>query len=163
MKRGILMKTKIFFDLDGTVFDLYGKSNWLELLENEKSGAFNGNFLPYIDKLEFFKIVGMLMDYGVEFNVITWLPKNASAEYMEICIKEKIEWVRKNMPFIKSIECIPYGTPKQKYATKSKRMYLLDDNIEVCNTWNSKIQRKAKNVSEKYSVVNALWDIFTEI
>ena len=34
------MARKILFDLDGTVADLYGTENWLELLLNETKGLF---------------------------------------------------------------------------------------------------------------------------
>ena len=27
---------KIYFDMDGTVYDLYGMKNWLEMLRNEE-------------------------------------------------------------------------------------------------------------------------------
>ena len=32
--------TTWYFDLDGTLADLYNSENWLENLENEKSGVF---------------------------------------------------------------------------------------------------------------------------
>ena len=46
----MLMSVKIYFDMDGTVFDLYGKQNWLEMLRNEVEGAFIGDWIPEINK-----------------------------------------------------------------------------------------------------------------
>ena len=44
---------KIYFDMDGTVYDLYGIDNWLEMLINEEKGAFLiGNPLVDMNKLE---------------------------------------------------------------------------------------------------------------
>lgn len=31
---------KIYFDMDGTVYDLYGMNNWLEMLRNEEKKRF---------------------------------------------------------------------------------------------------------------------------
>ena len=65
----------VYFDLDGTLFDLYGKRNWLEMLENEKAGAFaTGRLMQNIDKERLLTVVAELANYGVKFNVITWLP-----------------------------------------------------------------------------------------
>ena len=44
---------KIYFDMDGTVYDLYGMDNWLEMLRNEERGAFlYGDTLVNMNELE---------------------------------------------------------------------------------------------------------------
>lgn len=155
---------KVNFDLDGTVFDLYGKENWLEMLEAENPDVFLGEWLSYINKTAFFDTIEKLLEKKVEFNVITWLPMGASKEFEEECAKVKTEWVKENMPFIKEISCISYGIPKQKAIKKrAKTMYLLDDNKEVCNMWNTETQRKSFNLSEDFDVVKALQAILATI
>lgn len=158
------MSVKIYFDMDGTVFDLYGKKNWLDLLENEKEGAFVGNFLPEIDLVRFFSAIKELSAYGVQFGIITWLPMQASAEYEEVCRAEKMAWIRENMPFISEFNCVSYGTPKQKCIQKrAQTMYLIDDNAEVCKMWETATQRKALNIDKNWTVVDALEAIIEEV
>ena len=158
------MSVKIYFDLDGTVFDLYGKPNWLELLESENPDAFKGEFLPEINLTELHKVVFELWMNGVEFGVITWLPMNASPEYQTESAKAKSEWVRKNMGFVTEFNAIPYGVPKQKaIQQRAKKMYLIDDNSEVCAMWETNKQRKAVNVNKDFTVVHALKKILENL
>ena len=157
------MKINISFDLDGTLFDLYGKENWLYLLENHLCGAFEGDMLPEIDKREFLTIVYKLRDLGVHFEVVTWLPKNATKEYEWVCTEEKKRWCAEHLPFINSVRCVPYGTPKQKVASPAGRMYLIDDNSQICAEWETKVKRKAINVSSDFTAVDALVQIFNEL
>lgn len=155
---------KVCFDLDGTLFDLYGKSNWLELLETESAGAFIGDFLPEINVTELLNVVEKLKAFGVVFEVITWLPKNATKAYEEICTAEKMAWCSENLPFVSKVVCQSYGIPKQKAITKSaKTMILIDDNKEVCTMWETAKQRKSINVNKTYTVVNALQSVLTAL
>lgn len=158
------MTTKIFFDLDGTLFDLYGKENWLELLQTENPTAFEGDFLPEIDKSALFNVVNRLSALGVVFEVITWLPMNASEEYENECTRVKTEWVKANLPFISRIACQSYGIPKQNaIAKRAKQMFLIDDNAEICEIWTTAKQRKAVNISKTFTVVDALEKIYNEM
>lgn len=158
------MSVKIYFDLDGTLFDLYGKKDWLTYLEDEIPGAFKGDFLPSIDVNRLYDIMKSLAINGVQFEVITWLPRGASPEYSEICKIEKIEWVKQYVPFVTDIHCIPYGTPKQYAIQKrAKSNILIDDNYEICKMWETAKQRKAFLVTEKKNVVDLLEDIYFHI
>ena len=151
------MSTKIYFDLDGTLFDLYNKKNWFEDLTNERNGVFEGDFLEEIDTDNFYEIIDILLSMGVTFGVITWLPMQASPEYEEVCREEKMRWVRKNLPFVSEFNCVSYGTPKQNCIQKrAKRMFLIDDNVEICQAWETATQRIAINVNSKYTAEKAL-------
>lgn len=159
-----MKKTLIAFDLDGTLFDLYGKENWLELLRSENPSAFEGDFLPEIAISNLYSIMEKLANIGVIFEVITWLPKFASADYENKCSAVKKRWVKENLPFITNTACISYGVPKQKAINrKTGKMYLIDDNEEVGKVWKTKVQRKYVKVSKKFTVVDALEKIYKEI
>lgn len=162
------MSIKIAMDLDGTLFNLYGKPNWLDDLENEKEGVFNEygvnfGFMPFIQRQTIQEKILNMMDIGITFSIISWLPMGASPEYSEICRREKLEWVYRHLPMIKDIQLIPYGIEKQKAITKrAGRMILIDDNAEVCKMWETAKQRIAIQVSDDYSVLDALDDILEE-
>ena len=157
------MSIKVFFDLDGTLFNLYGKTNWLEMLRTEQAGAFIGSFLPEIDLCEFYQTIERLSIYGIQFAVISWLPMQASPEYEEICREEKNNWILENLPFVSEVSIVPYGIPKQDCIIKrAQRMILLDDNKEICETWETAKQRKAIQITKDWTVVHALKNLLEE-
>ena len=145
---------KIYFDMDGTVYDLYGMENWLEMLRNEEKGAFTlGNALVNMDELK--EVCLRLIAKGYQIGIITWLPMGASLEYCEICTKEKREWAEKNMPYISEFYALEYGVPKQYApARRAAEMWLADDNKEVREMWITEKQRKAIDATE--NIINAL-------
>lgn len=145
---------KIYFDMDGTVYDLYGMENWLEMLRNEEKGAFTlGNALVNMDELK--EVCLRLIAKGYQIGIITWLPMGASLEYCEICTKEKREWAEKNMPYISEFYALEYGVPKQYApARRAAEMWLVDDNKEVREMWITEKQRKAIDATE--NIINAL-------
>ena len=94
------MKKEIYFDLDGTLYDLYGMENWLERIEKEKPNTFtDGNFIVNYD--EFIQCVTKLKEQGYNFNVISWLPYDVTYNYRKKCEQEKRSWIKKFLPFVK--------------------------------------------------------------
>ena len=158
------MSIKIYFDLDGTVYDLYNVENWLEKLHSEDASVFSeGNFIG--DYNRFKTVCEKLVSVGVQFEVITWLPMQASEEYEIECTEVKREWVKKFMPFVTEFTAQSYGIPKQNAIKKrAKTMYLLDDNKEVCEMWKTDKMRKAINVNrDELTTIEALEMIYCEI
>lgn len=145
---------KIYFDMDGTVYDLYGMENWLEMLRNEEKGAFTlGNAL--VDTVALKEVCLRLIAKGYQIGIITWLPMGASLEYCEICTKEKRRWAENNMPYISEFYALEYGVPKQYApARRAAEMWLVDDNKEVREMWVTEKQRKAIDATE--NIINAL-------
>lgn len=150
------MSKKVYFDLDGTLYNLYGIENWLDYLENEKSGIFLvGKFIG--DYEGFINEIQRLLVGGYEFGVITWLPMGASREYEEKCRAEKATWIKKYLPFATEINICSYGIPKQNCVQKRcSEMILIDDNTEVCKVWDTNKMRKSINISETFTAIDAL-------
>ena len=150
------MSKKCWFDLDGTLYNLYNIPDWLDYLENEKEGIFTKGELM-VNEEDFTGETMRCMANGWEFGVISWLPMGASPEYEEQCRKEKMEWIKKYLPFVKEINIVPYGVPTQNcIQKKAKTMVLIDDNIEVCKAWDTSKMRKSINVNEHFDVMAAL-------
>lgn len=157
------MSTSVYFDLDGTIYDLYSMPKWLEMLQNEQEGVFiQGQSCVPLDKLN--SNIYRLLQLNVRFGIISWLPMQASLEYEEICRQEKLQWIKENLPFITEILIVPYGTPKQNSVRKkTRKMFLIDDNINVCEMWKTKKQRKMILVNNDFDVIDALEQIYSEI
>ena len=118
------MTKKIYFDLDGTVYNLYGQKDWLKRLDNEDETVFKtGDFIGDYD--EFMTIIHKLFEKGVEFGVITWLPMYATPSFERKCAEVKKDWIYKYLPFVNEIHIIPYGIPKQQAILKKTDLMVL--------------------------------------
>lgn len=133
---------RIYLDLDGTVFDLYGQPDWLERILAEDETVF-ATGKPLYDKDELASTIADLQRKGYEVGVITWLPKDATAEYEKRCAQVKREWVREYLPMVNDFNAVSYGTPKQQFAKRAETIILVDDDDRVRAMWDTPKQRKS--------------------
>ena len=132
------MTTTIFFDMDGTIADLYGVDNWLDYLI-----AFDS--LPYEIAKPLLKLnvlarkLNQLQKMGYKIGVISWLAKNSNDAYDEAVTKAKREWLKKHLSSVKfdEINIVKYGTPKQIFA-KTENDILFDDEEKNRKNWTGK-------------------------
>ena len=127
----------IYFDMDGTIANLYAVENWLSMLRSE-------NPLPYklaepmvnVSKLNVY--CGQLRRKGVEVGVITWLSKESSISYEKKVIRAKQEWLKKYFPACgKERHMVSYGVPKVSVVEKVEGNYLIDDEGQNGRLWES--------------------------
>lgn len=146
------MTTTIFFDMDGTIADLYGVENWLNYL-------LIADALPYeiakpLVKLNVLaRILNKLQKEGYRIGIISWLAKNSDATYDEKVIEAKQKWLKKHLASVKfdEINITPYGTPKQIFA-KTKNDILFDDEKRNRDNWTG----KAFDVNEILEVLKGI-------
>lgn len=130
------MEKAIFFDLDGTIADLYGVSNWLAKLRAEDDSPYreaNPLFPPY----DIYLLLENMKSLGVRTGVISWGSKHASKEYNRSIRRAKIDWL-KEMGLLDSfdeIHVVKYGTPKHQVIKKERRGILIDDNEDIRAEW----------------------------
>ena len=130
------MKRTLVFDMDGTIANFYGVSNWLEDIRN-------GNPRPYIvaeplyDMEILNAILNLLKLQGWTIAVTSWLAKGSDKEFDELTRIAKKEWLAKyNFPF-DEIHLVKYGTTKANCTRKNQGYQILvDDNEQVRNGWN---------------------------
>jgi phosphoglycolate phosphatase-like HAD superfamily hydrolase len=158
------MKTKVYFDMDGTIADLYNVEDWLPKIIKEEKGAYL-SAKPLFNQKDLEEILTKLFHKGVEFGVISWGAKNSSTDYLKQTEKEKRTWLKMYIPTLESdVTVQPYGTPKHMAITgKYDNIYLVDDNAEVLTEWEENSNRKGVKVSNTYDVVMALYGILEEL
>ena len=130
--------TTIFFDMDGTIADLYGVENWLDYL-------IASDVLPYeiakplIRLNALARILNRLQKQGYKVGVISWLAKNSNTAYDEKVTRAKKEWLKKHLASVNfdEIHIVKYGTPKQTFA-KTENDILFDDEEKNRNDWTGK-------------------------
>jgi len=129
-----MMRT-IYFDMDGTIADLYGVGNWLDYLMNE-------NPLPYeiakpLIRLNVLaRLLNKLQRKGYKIGIISWLAKINSTEYNEKVTAAKEKWLKTHLKSVQfdEINIVPYGTPKETFC-KTEFDILFDDEEPNRNNW----------------------------
>ena len=108
------MKKEIWFDMDGTIADLYGVEGWLDMLLNENTRPYE-IAKPLVNMRELAKVLNRLIEKGWEIGVISWLSKNGTNDYNKKVANAKIKWLTKHLKSVKfaKIDIVEYGTPKQ--------------------------------------------------
>ena len=112
---------RIWLDMDGTVANLY-KGDWLTKLHNEDDEPYR-----IADRLvEEKTLLDLANNLNADLGIISWLAKNATAEYNKKVRATKKAWLKENYPNINfKIHIVKYGTPKQKF--KNENDILIDD------------------------------------
>jgi hypothetical protein len=143
----------IYFDLDGTIADLYGFNGWLEYLQNEQTTPYaEAGLLVDGEQLRNFLAAGKAA--GVLFGVISWGAKNASKDYQKAIRRAKVAWLKKNnlLEYFDELHIVRYGTPKNR-AAKNRTGVLIDDELQ---RWNVE---KLVDANNFYNILNVenLW------
>ena len=132
------MTTTIFFDMDGTITDLYGVENWLDYLIASDALPYE-SAKPLIRLNALARILNRLQKQGYKVGVISWLAKNSNTAYDEKVTRAKKEWLKKHLASVNfdEIHIVKYGTPKQTFA-KTENDILFDDEEKNRNDWTGK-------------------------
>lgn len=125
----------IFFDMDGTIADLYGVENWLENL-------INSNPMPYAEAKPMLRFstlaryLNKLQREGFRIGIISWLSKSGTEEYNIAVTETKLAWLAKHLPSVQfdEINIVTYGTPKYEFAHTFNDI-LFDDEIGNRMNW----------------------------
>ena len=125
----------IYFDMDGTIANLYGVDGWLSDILNENIRPYV-NAEPLVNMNSLARILNRLIRNGYTVNVISWTAKNGSDKYNEAVTEAKHRWLAKHLGSVQfeNVFVVPYGTPKQNFGFG----ILFDDEENNRNNWNGK-------------------------
>ena len=132
-----MIKT-IFFDMDGTIADLYGVENWLDYLINSDPSPYK-NAKPLMNLNSLARILNRLQRTGYHIGIISWLSKNSTESYDEAVTQAKKAWLNKHLASVRfdEIHIVSYGTPKEIFA-HNKQDILFDDEEKNRLNWTGK-------------------------
>ena len=133
-----MMNTTIYFDMDGTIANLYGVENWLDYLRNNDETPYTVAE-PLVRLTSLARVLNNLQRKGYKIGIISWLAKNSSTDYDEKVTKAKRAWLNKHLHSVRfdEINIVTYGTPKQRFA-KTNNDILFDDEAKNRNDWTGK-------------------------
>ena len=128
---------KIFFDMDGTIADLYSVENWLPRLRSSDPTPYT-EAKPLLHFSTLARYLNKLQKAGIEISIISWTAKGGSATYNQMVEEAKKEWLRKHLPSVRfnRIFIVPYNYPKELFGGEND--ILFDDSETIRKDWHGK-------------------------
>lgn len=107
------MYKAIYFDMDGTIADLYTVEGWLEQLKSSNPAPYE-NARPLVRLSSLAKRLNNLQRKGYKVGIVSWGSKASTKKYLEAVTEAKLKWLEKHMPSVRfdEVKVVPYGTPK---------------------------------------------------
>ena len=135
MKAGdTLALDAIYFDLDGTLVNLYGVKDWEDKLHSDNPTPYKFA-APLVDMAELNDLLELAVQMGVTIGVITWLAMDSNKDYDKLVRKAKKEWLEHYVPTVSECHMVKYGTPKHYVCNVKENAVLVDDNADVREKW----------------------------
>lgn len=108
------MTKEIWFDMDGTIANLYEVEGWLDYLMREDVFPYAhagtlGNFSLLA------RLLNRLQEKGWKIGIISWTSKNGSESYNLAVEMAKRAWLARHLPSVEwdEIKVVRYGTNKR--------------------------------------------------
>lgn len=126
----------IWFDMDGTIADLYGVQNWLEMLQSEDPTPY-AIAKPLTHFALFARLIHRIQAKGVKVGIISWLSKCGTPEYNIKVTAAKMAWLVEHLPSVRwdEIKIVEYGTDKWEACGRATNDILFDDEEKNRNNW----------------------------
>lgn len=108
------MTKAIYFDMDGTIANLYGVDGWLDCIINEYTKPYR-EAKALVNMRQLGKELNRLKQNGYTIGIISWLAKGATDEYNERVTQAKRNWLARHLSAVQfdEVHIVEYGTPKQ--------------------------------------------------
>ena len=144
------MEKAIWFDMDGTIANLYGVEGWLEDIINEDTRPYT-EAKPLVNMNSLARILNRLTKNGYTVNVISWTAKNGREEYNNKVATVKKAWLKKHLASVNftNIDIVPYGTCKGE----NRNGILFDDEMKNRMEWKNGIALNVNNIIETLKAI----------
>ena len=139
------MEKAIYFDMDGTIADLYGIKDWLNKLRSYDPSPY-AQARPMLNMQVLARTLNKLKKRGYHIGIISWLSRSSTPAYDKAVTAAKLSWLNKHLHSVHfdEIAIVSYGTSKAETAQKQKGI-LFDDEEKNRATWGG-IAHDEKNI-----------------
>ena len=124
----------IWFDMDGTIVDLYSVENWLPMLRAyDPSPYMLAKPLVRLSTLAY--MLNRLRAKGYRVGVISWGSKCSTPAYDAAVTAAKTAWLKTHLPSVDfdEIHILPYGVPKQNFKNTDADILFDDEELNRIN------------------------------
>jgi len=142
---------KIWFDMDGTIADLYGVNGWLDMLIAYDETPY-AVAKPLVNLNTLAKLIHKAQRNGFEVCIVSALSKNSTPAYDEKVKTAKMRWLKKHLASVKfdEIRFVPYTFTKNDVNTGND--ILFDDEERHLTAWTG----TAVHASKIFSTLKAI-------
>lgn len=125
----------IWWDMDGTIADLYGVDGWLDSLIARETRPYDEAGVMW-NMSHLARLMNKAQRAGYKLGIISWTAKNAPESYNEAVRLAKLNWLMKHLASVKfdEIEIVEYGTPKYQFMNTENDI-LFDDEAPNREAW----------------------------
>lgn len=127
------MTKKIWFDMDGTIANLYAVEGWLADLRAERTRPYE-EAKVLLNMAVFARLLHKVQKMGYEVGIISWTSKGGSVTYNAKVMAAKYKWLAEHLPSVDwdCIRVVPYGTSKWEVCGDG---ILFDDEEQNREAW----------------------------
>lgn len=138
------MSRTIWFDMDGTIANLYGVPDWLSKLRAYDASPY-AEAKPMLNMSILARYLNKLKEMGYSIGIISWCSKCSNIYYDMDVAAEKQQWLYRHLRSVRwdYVHITQYGTPKQSLM-KATDDILFDDCEEIRNEWNGEAYEPIK-------------------
>ena len=131
----MIINKAIYFDMDGTIANLYGVNGWLDMIIARETTPYT-KAIPMVQMNVLARLLNKLQKNGYTIGIVSWLAKNSTEEYDERVKVAKINWLKTHLKSVKfdEIKIVPYGTPKET-VVRFPNGILFDDEEPNRTNW----------------------------
>ena len=125
----------IWFDMDGTITNLYAVDNWLPKLRAYDASPYaEAEVMLNMSLLA--RLLNRLQMMGYRVGIISWLSRNPTPEYDEAVTEAKLGWLRQHLASVSwdEIRIVQHGMPKEWFM-QSEADILFDDEEKNRDNW----------------------------
>lgn len=125
----------IYFDMDGTIADLYAVEGWLDMLRAYDPTPYE-MAKPLVRLAALARLLNRLQREGYTIGIISWLSKEPTPSYDKAVTNAKLEWLENHIPSVAwdEINIVPHGTPKHEVVANPYGI-LFDDEQKNRDEW----------------------------
>ena len=128
------MTRTIYFDMDGTIANLYGVDGWLDMIINRDATPYKVAE-PMVRMNVLARVLNKLTKEGWTIGIVSWLAKNSTEEYDEMVRRAKINWLKTHLKSVhfEEVHIVPYGTPKHEIVNNPNGILFDDEELNRTN------------------------------
>lgn len=128
------MTKQIWFDMDGTIANLYAVDGWLEDIRAENTRPYS-EAKPMLNLSLLARLLNRVQREGWEIGIVSWGAKNSTEKFLKMTGCAKFYWLQNHLPSVNwnHIYIDYYGTNKFQRCGCSG--ILFDDEEQNRNDW----------------------------
>lgn len=144
------MTKAIWFDMDGTIADLYAVDGWLADLQAENTRPYDEAKVMH-NMARLARLLNTLQRNGYTIGIISWTSKCGSDLYNGAVALSKLCWLNKHLHSVQwdEIKIVKYGTNKRETCGDG---ILFDDEEENRKAW-----------GENAYTPDKIWEVLTAL